>query len=290
MAGRIADALTGLVAAVAVGAVSLLPMRTASNLGGFLARSVGPRLRATRTARRNLRAAFPEWTDARIDETVRAVWDNFGRTAFEFPHLAKLRFDGPDPDIEVIGAEIIHRARDDGEPGLFFSGHLANWEVLAVTALAHGVDLDLVYRAPNNPAVERLFRSRHLGEGELIPKGPKGARRVLARLAEGHHLGLLVDQKMNDGIAVPFFGRAAMTAPALAQLGLRSGCPVIPARIERLGPARFRVTVCEPIAFETKGSRAETTLAAMTQVNALLETWIRERPGEWLWIHNRWPD
>ena len=59
----------------------------------------------------------------------------------------------------------------------------------------------------------------------------------MAALRRGAHLTLLVDQKLNDGIAVPFFGRPAMTAPALAMLALHFGCAVLPARVERLGGA-----------------------------------------------------
>ena len=63
------------------------------------------------------------------------------------------------------------------------------------------------------------FRS---DRGEFIPKGAVGARADHGALRRGTHLALLADQKMNDGIPVPFFGRPAMTAPALAVLALRS--------------------------------------------------------------------
>jgi len=28
----------------------------------------------------------------------------------------------------------------------------------------------------------------------------------------------------------------------------------------------------------------------MARVNATLEEWIRDRPEQWLWVHQRWPD
>ena len=76
--------------------------------------------------------------------------------------------------------------------------------------------------------------------GEFIPKGAIVARRAIAALRRGTHLGLFAEQKMNDGIPVPFFGRPAMTAPALAVLALRFDCYVLPLRVERLDGARFR--------------------------------------------------
>ena len=261
----------------------------ASALGGRIGRVIGPRLKVTGLARRNLSRAFPERTPEEIEAIIGDMWDNLGRTAFEFPHLDRLRFYEADSIVEVTGAENIDFLKDDGKPGIFFSGHLANWETAAISVVQRGLPIHLIYRAPNNPRMERLFNHRHPGAGELIRKGPLGARRALARLKEGGHLGILADQKMNDGIPVPFFGRDAMTAPAVAQLALKFNCPVVPVRVERLGGARLRITHFPPMEIEKTGDRHADVAALMARINALLEGWIRERPAQWLWVHNRWP-
>jgi KDO2-lipid IV(A) lauroyltransferase len=103
-------------------------------------------------------------------------------------------------------------------------------------------------------------------------------------------LGLLADQKMNDGISVPFFGRPAMTSSALAFLALRFYCDVFPLRVERLAGAHFRVTVFPPLLLPRSGDRHTDAAALMTRVNETLEAWVRNRPEQWLWLHRRWPD
>jgi KDO2-lipid IV(A) lauroyltransferase len=113
---------------------------------------------------------------------------------------------------------------------------------------------------------------------------------MIAGLNAGRHFGLLIDQKMNDGISVPFFGRDAMTAPAMAQFAVRDGTPLLPVRCERLEGARFRLTFYPPLEAVVTGDRQRDVAATMAKANALLEAWIRERPEQWLWIHNRWPD
>jgi len=95
---------------------------------------------------------------------------------------------------------------------------------------------------------------------------------------------------MNDGIPIPFFGRPAMTAPALAEFALRFDCPVVPARVERLRGARFRITLYPPMDLPRTGDRRADVVAIMTKINAVIEEWVRERPDQWLWLHNRWPD
>jgi Kdo2-lipid IVA lauroyltransferase/acyltransferase len=101
---------------------------------------------------------------------------------------------------------------------------------------------------------------------------------------------MLADQKLNDGIPVPFFGRPAMTTSALASLALRFDCDVLPARVERLRGAHFRLTVFPALPLPRSGKPQADVAALMGQVNAILESWIRDRPGEWFWVHRRWPD
>ena len=128
------------------------------------------------------------------------------------------------------------------------------------------------------------------GRGEFIPKGAVAARCAIEALRRGGHLDLFGDRKMNDGIPVMFFGRPAMTAPALAVLALRFDCDVLPLRVERLDGARFRVTVSPPLPLPRSGEPHADAAALMARVNAILEAWIRDRPEQWLWPHQRWPD
>jgi KDO2-lipid IV(A) lauroyltransferase len=123
----------------------------------------------------------------------------------------------------------------------------------------------------------------------MFPKGAVGARGALAHLNEGGYLGMFVDQKMNDGIPVEFFGRPAMTAPALAAMALRSRCPVIPVRIRRIGPARVWLEVEPPLALPDSGDRQTDIAALMRSANQTLERWISDEPGSWLWLHCRRP-
>ncbi|MEX2450010.1 MAG: lipid A biosynthesis lauroyl acyltransferase [Rhodospirillales bacterium] len=275
--------------------IRLMPVRAASALGGRLARALGPLSNAHRTALKNLKRAFPEKSETEIAAIVKAMWDNIGRTAFEYPHLDKFICHRPGEDmpggnVEVIGSEYAAQLRDDGKAGIFFSGHLANWEVPALAIVYNGVPPYSFFRAPNNPYASKVFRHRQLGHGELMPKGAEGARRAIQHLNAGRHLGILVDQKMNDGIPVPFFGRDAMTAPALAQFALKYDIPVVPVGIERLEGTRMRVTFYKPIPIRKTANRQDDILAAMTNVNKVIESWIRKRPEQWLWVHNRWPE
>ncbi|MFC7475528.1 lysophospholipid acyltransferase family protein [Dankookia sp. GCM10030260] len=262
------------------------PVR-ASDAGGALGRWLGPLLPVSRIARANLALALPERDAAARALILRGMWDNLGRTVGELPHLPAMRW-------EIVGVEHLAPLAADGGPAILVSGHLGNWEVLPPALERLGIRMGSVYRAADNPAVDALvngLRARAVAGKALplFPKGAQGARAALKFLSQGGVLGLLADQKLNDGIAVPLLGAPAMTAPAPAQLALRFRCPVIPGRVQRLGPCRFRLMVDPPLALPVGEDRQAAIRALTLAINDRISAWIRERPEEWLWLHRRWP-
>ncbi len=283
-------------AAVFFAAMRVLPLDVASALGGALARRIGPWLGISKRARHNLKAAMPELPAADVERVIRGMWDNLGRVAAEYPHLRRIEVFPPADfqtrvgRVAIAGLEHLDRAIAVGHKVIIFGGHLGNWEIAAIAAGQYGIDVAQIYRAANNPLVDRMIARFRGTQGEFIPKGAIASRRALAALRRGAHLTLLVDQKLNDGIPVPFFGRPAMTAPALALLALHFDCAVLPARVERLRGARFRLTIHPPLELPRSGNRTADVAALMRAVNQTLECWIREHPEQWFWLHSRWPD
>jgi len=262
----------------------ILPLAVASSLGGFFARAIGKFMSANKTARKNLAEVFPEKSAAGREEIITKMWDNLGRTAAELAHLNNPKIL---QSIKVIGAENLPA---HGKPAFMFSGHLANWELLACVAQKYGRITTAVYREANNKLVDKIItKIRAPRYINLIPKGRQGAVKIARAIKNNEAIAMLVDQKMNDGISVPFFWREAMTAPAIAELALRYNAPIIPARVVRTGGANFEVTIYPPIIYEKTDDTAKDVQTIMLTINQILEGWIRECPEQWFWVHKRWP-
>jgi KDO2-lipid IV(A) lauroyltransferase len=278
--------------------LALLPPVAASKLGGAVAGSIGPFLPVTRkVGDANLRLAMPELSTQERKTILRQVWRNLGQTIAELVCLRALRESPRDslkPGYVVEGwDEYVAPHLVRGQPALFFTGHTANWEVMPLIAATKNVNFGFMYRAPSNRLVdEMLGRLRQEGYDspvQMFAKGAAGARAAYAHVRNGGALGFLVDQKLDTGLAVPFFGKPAMTMDALASFALRLRCPVFPIHVKRLGPARLHV-VCEPpIPLPESNDRAADTLALTVEVNRIVEGWVRQAPGDWLWLHRRWP-
>ncbi|OUI95721.1 lauroyl acyltransferase [Acetobacter indonesiensis] len=270
------------------------PVR-ASDFAGCASRFIGPLLPVSRIADKNLQLAMPELNTTQRKRIVRGVWENLGRTVGELPHLSTLKENTHSgPGFEVVGAEYLEEQARNGGSVLFMSGHIGNWEMLPPGVARHGTPFASFYRAAANPLVDQMIRSLRDAAMQPTPtplfaKGAHGAREALAYVSKGGRLGMLVDQKMNDGVEASFFGRPAMTAPALAAMALRYRCPVIPGYVERLGPARLRIIVEAPIQLPDTGDKKQDLTLLVQMVNDRLEQWIRKKPESWLWLHRRWP-
>jgi len=275
-----------------IGFCRILGLRGASALGGFVGRNVFYRVRGIMNrARENLRAAFPEKSAAEIETIVLEMCDNLGRTVAEYAHLDKFSMHGANPRLEIVNADTGRDAMASGKGVMFFSGHFANWEMMPFIARQLGFEGGEVYRPPNNPIVDRWLVAQRIknGPADQIAKGPRGTRKIFTLLRRGKAVFLLTDQKTNEGIAAPFFGREAMTTPAPAMLALKLGSILLPACNERLPGSRFRMTIHPPLQFTPSGDQDRDVHTLTCLINDAVETMVRTRPSQWLWIHRRWP-
>src|ERR1700744_3573356 len=268
----------------------VIGLSAASRLGGFIGRNILSWLPPDRVARANLLRAFPEKTQAERDAVRRAMWDNLGRVGGEYPHLHKFTPKGEDPRITYSFPPGVTADQLKGQPLMFLSAHLANWEMMPILAQQIGIDAATVVRPPNNPYVaDWVARQRRINGPETLIAKHNAVRSMLSQLRGDRALCMLVDQKLREGIAVPFFGHDAMTTPEPAALALKTGARICIAANRRSAGARFHVTVSPILDFNPSGDETEDTRRLTAAITERIEQIVRDDPGQWLWIHNRWP-
>jgi KDO2-lipid IV(A) lauroyltransferase len=272
---------------------ALGPDRSA-DVGAWLTRKLGPLTPQDRVARENIADAFPALSPAERDAIRVGAWDSLGRTAAEYAHLGALfDYDAENPDpkgrIEVSGIEHFEALRSDGKPGIIFSAHLANWELPAICAERYGLDVTAVFRPPNDPAVAEVIHEIRSGTMGGLAASKRGAAfSMQAALEEGGHLGMLIDQHFTRGVVVDFLGRPALTNPVLAKFARRFDCPVHGVRVIRLPGHRFRLELTPPLDLPRDAEGLVDVEGATAMMTATIAGWVREHPGQWLWMHRRW--
>jgi KDO2-lipid IV(A) lauroyltransferase len=277
-----------------LGLLQRLPPASASKLGGRVARAIGPLIPVSKIADKNLRMAMPELNAAERRDIIKDVWENLGCTVGELSRIGDLYETASGPGYFMTGwEENVAPHLVEGGASIFFTGHICNWEILPPAAYSRGAEVAFMYRAASNTLVNdlilRLRDANFKRKVMMFPKGGAGARQAYAHMMRGGHLGLLVDQKLDNGISVPFFGRPAMTANAMASFALKFKCPVFPVHSVRVGPARLQIIWEKPMVLPDTGDKEQDIATMTAEMNLILERWIREKPGAWLWLHRRWP-
>jgi KDO2-lipid IV(A) lauroyltransferase len=212
---------------------------------------------------------------------------NIGRTSGEYPHLGDLT-DPTQKWITLKGWDVYQQAKDAGRPVIFTSGHLANWELTAGAGARRGVPVTVVYAPRRSAALERrLQHYRTAMNCGLIPRGD-AARPIVKRLSHKECVGIIVDQRADDGILVPFFGRPAPTTAAPARLAIKFNAVIIPVECRRLDGPTFEVTFHEAVRPEDFHESPDPVYAITKRLNEYLEAWIRDHPGDWLCRRRRW--
>jgi KDO2-lipid IV(A) lauroyltransferase len=287
-----------LIARAAMGVMALLrvlPMDSALDFADRAARRVGPLVGRHRVALDNLRKAYPEKGEDEIRAIALDMWGNMARLAAEYIFLDRLfDFDPARPGvgrIEVSPETIAHfeRIAAETKPHILFTAHLGNFELLPVAAAAFGMKVTALFRPPNNPYLaDYILKTRRSNMGDLQPSTTGASFALASVLESGGNVGVLVDQKFTRGVETMFFGRPCQSNPVLGMLARQFDCDVYPARCIRLPGNRYRLEVEDALTLP-RDRKGAVDVAATTQLLAdVVERWVREDPGQWMWFHKRW--
>ncbi len=270
-----------------------LPPQRATEFAARIARRVGPLSSRHRVALDNLRQAFPEKSEAEIKAIALEMWSNMARLLAEYVFLDQI-FDY-DPaastpgTIEVDGVELFEKIRQRRGPFLFFTAHTGNFELLPVCAATFGLEVTALFRAPNNPYIARkVLEARRTNMGHLVPSKAGAVWSLVKVLERGGAVGMLVDQKFNRSATTQFFGRPVGTNPLLPKLARQFNAEVYPARCIRLPGGRFKLHLEDRIELPRDPNGVIDVTASCQMLNDIVERWVREYPGQWMWFHKRW--
>lgn len=265
----------------------LLPYKISSYLGGKILENIGGLFKASQTIKKNLNLALPDLSVVEQNRIAKGVWNNLGRVFAEFPHLVTWDKKKFDKLVRVEGEEKLADFLGTDKPLIFCSAHYSNWEVFAKYFVFKNMKVNILYRDANNKLVNDKVMKMRVGKSniKMCKKGVLGAGKAVRSLLKGEVLTSFIDQKLSEGIDVPFFGRNAKTVPLIASLSLKHDIPIIPVHIERDG-SNFTLIIEDPI--DVKEKKFKNEYQIMLFLNKIMENWIKNKPEEWFWVHNRW--
>jgi Kdo2-lipid IVA lauroyltransferase/acyltransferase len=269
----------------------IIGLKLSSNLGEIIGKYFGPLFRKRTIAKKNILIAFPDLNEKSINEMIERMWKNIGRIFGEYIHINKFSIiDQKKIKIGFANKNNFELLKKNSKPIVFFSGHFANFELMAKCLQELGFNIGAIYRPLNNiflnPIME-FIRKKYICPIQ-IEKGSNGTKKLIKHISTNSPLALMIDQRLSSSIRVPFFNQPATTTTTPAQLAIKYDALLIPVFLKRLEKTNFEFFIEEPLIIN-RTSDYDKDIFNITQImNKKIEEFIKRDPAHWLWSHDRW--
>ena len=260
--------------------------KLSSKISGKIFEIIGPFFRSKKVIYKNIKRAFPEIDEINLKNIENSMWNNYGRIFAEYIFLKDFRYGKLASNVQIEGQEVLNDIKENNKQVIFISGHLSNFELMAMFIEKSGINLSAIYRPLNNIFLNGIMeniRKRYICKNQ-IKKGLAGLKKLIKLKKKNYSTALMIDQRVSEGILSPLFNEKALTTTIPAQLVKKFDIPIVPVYIERINGLKFKITINQPVYFPQDTSQQEIT----DNLNQILEKFILSKPENWIWSHNRW--
>ena len=269
----------------------IIGLKLSSKLGEIIGRYFGPLFRKKAIAKKNILIAFPNINETSIDQIIDDMWGNIGSIFGEYIHINKFSIlDEEKNKIVFTNKSNLQILKNNKKPIVFFSGHFANFELMAKCLRELEFNIGAIYRPLNNiflnPIME-FIRKKYICSIQ-IEKGSAGTKKLIKHISTNNPLALMIDQRLSSSIRVPFFNQPATTTTTPAQLSIKYDALLVPVFLKRLKKTKYEFFIEEPLVVK-KTNNYEKDIFNITEImNKKIEEFIKVDPANWLWSHDRW--
>jgi len=260
--------------------------KLSSNVSGKIFEIIGPFFRSKRVIHNNIKRALPEIDETNLKNIENSMWNNYGRVFAEYIFLKDFRYGKLASEVQIEGKEILNDIKENNKQVIFISGHLSNFELMAMFIEKSGINLSAIYRPLNNiflNGIMESIRKKYICKNQ-IKKGLAGLKKLIKLKKKNYSTALMIDQRVSEGILSPLFNEKALTTTIPAQLVKKFNIPIVPVYIERINGLKFKITINQPLSFPQNLTQQQIT----DNLNQILEKFILSKPENWIWSHNRW--
>ena len=264
----------------------LIGPKLSSNISGKIFEIIGPFFRSKKIIYNNIKRALPEIDEKNLKNIENSMWNNYGKIFAEYIFLKDFRYGKLASNVQIEGQEILNDIKENNKQVIFISGHLSNFELMAMFIEKSGINLSAIYRPLNNIFLNGIMeniRKRYICKNQ-IKKGLAGLKKLIKLKKKNYSTALMIDQRVSEGILSPLFNEKALTTTIPAQLVKKFNIPIVPVYIERINGLKFKITINQPLSFPQDISQQQIT----DNLNQILEKFILRKPENWIWSHNRW--
>lgn len=267
-----------------------------------LAKGVASRLyplfkRHAGRTREHIRAAFPDWPEAKVEETTRQAFEHLAMLGVETIHTPRALHPAAwekHVDVGGLSPEAVE-ILSSRKPAILVTGHIGNWEMLGYSLAVLGYPIHAIARPLDNRLVNQWVFGIRERRGMRILDKEKASHKARALLDAGSPVGFIADQNAGPkGCFVPFMGRLASTHKSVAILAAGCNAPIICGAAIRQPMAadgtrfHYRLETTDIIHPREWADQEDPLFHITARWARAVETSVEKHPGQYLWMHRRW--
>ncbi len=241
----------------------------------------------------NVSIAFPDLSERQTKRLTKQICGNLGGVIADLVY-GKQIWDERNKRIEFIykseGGKDSFLEKYHNKPVVMVTGHIGPWQITPFVGPCHDIDVTSIFAPEENPYIRKtMVELRDALQGAFINRNGC-MRHLLSALKHHEAVGLVCDGRTEGGEPINFFDTPTYANSIAPRLAVKEGCDLLPIRAERLADMRFRITLGPAITPEDTCSTASEKVSDMTrQMMNCFESWIKEKPEEWMCFSRRWP-
>lgn len=264
----------------------LFSIQKVSEMGSFIGNLAKKRFRqACEDTQHNLEKLMPGSSIADRQMIADDMWQNIARSLTEIAVLDKINLD---IHVQEYNLDVLQQL-DKTRPVVFLFPHLGNWELLAMSVINQGFNLNVMFeKVPNRFVRKLLVTSRKRIGYDLITPDYRGTKKIFRVLKTGQALGLAMDEFKENQVKAPVF-EGSLTGRSniryAINLARHFNTPIVMGYCKRIEGVNFEITYVPPLDLNKSEYQNRTDNEIADVINAQCREWVMANLDQWYMLH-----
>lgn len=229
----------------------------------------------------NLRYCFPNWSEAKREETIEAMFVTVAQTMLGIGEIALRSVKHLQQRSEFSGLEHLRQAKAEGKNIILLVPHTWSIDASGIVLHTYGMPMVSMYNPHRNALVDWLWNATRERFGGKMHTRQNGIKPFLNDVRQGNMGYFLPDEDFGEALSVyaDFFATEKATLPGLNKMAKVAKSEVIPMfATYDAEKGKYVMEILPPIHFD--GTEQQSARA----MNEVVEYFVEKDPKQYVWI------
>ena len=229
----------------------------------------------------NLRYCFPNWSEAKREETIEAMFVTVAQTMLGIGEIALRSVKHLQQRSEFSGLEHLTQAKAEGKNIILLVPHTWSIDASGIVLHTYGMPMVSMYNPHRNALVDWLWNVTRERFGGKMHTRQNGIQPFLNDVRQGNMGYFLPDEDFGEALSVyaDFFATEKATLPGLNKMAKVAKAEVIPMfATYDAEKGKYVMEILPPIHFD--GTEQQSARA----MNEVVEYFVEKDPKQYVWI------